>query len=292
MRILMFGKTGQVARAVQRSADLRDDVHVTALDRTQADLTDGAACAARVTQHAPQVDAVVIAAAYTAVDRAEAEPEVAQQVNGTTPGLIAEACAQADLPLMHLSTDYVFDGSGTAPWRPGDTTGPINHYGRSKREGEVRILAAGGRAVILRTSWVFSPDGANFVKSMLRLAQTRDQLSVVSDQIGGPTPADAIADAVLTIATALHRQTASGGIYHFSGTPDVSWADFARAIFAAAGTATQVDDIPTAQYPTPAPRPLNSRLECGALETDFGVERPSWATGLDRVLAANTTDPA
>jgi len=252
MRLLMFGKTGQVACDVQRIAAGLEGLEVVALDRPAADLSDPAACAAVVAAHAADVDAVINAAAYTAVDKAETETDLAHTVNGGTPGAIARACAEAGLPFVHISTDYVFDGQGTDPWRPEDPTGPLGVYGASKLAGEQAIAAAGGVHAILRTSWVFSAHGANFVKTMLRLAETRDALTVVGDQIGGPTPAYAIADAVLRMARMLAAGQGASGVYHFAGTPDASWADFAREIFAQAGKAVTVTDIPTSDYPTPA----------------------------------------
>lgn len=276
MRLLVFGKTGQVARELQR---LPHDV--TALDRHAADLTDPEACAAIIQN--TQADAVINAAAYTAVDRAENEEPLATLINATTPGAMATACAARALPFLHVSTDYVFDGSGTAPWRPTDPVSPINAYGRSKLAGEQAVQAAGGRAAILRTSWVFSAHGNNFVKTMLRLSETRDMLSIVSDQIGGPTPARGIAETLATMAQAMITGQ-GGGIYHYAGQPATSWACFARETFALAGRATQVTDIPSADYPTPARRPLNSRLDCASLEADFGITPANWKAALAEVV--------
>ncbi|MDO5621706.1 MAG: dTDP-4-dehydrorhamnose reductase [Paracoccus sp. (in: a-proteobacteria)] len=280
-RFLVFGKTGQVAQALQRL--LPDAVF---LGRDQADLSDPAACAAMVRD----CDAVLNAAAWTAVDRAEAEPEAARLVNTGAPAAIAAACAAQGLPFVHVSTDYVFDGSGDQPRNESAATGPLGVYGATKLAGEQAVMAAHPRAVILRTSWVFSQDGSNFVKTMLRLGAEREALTIVADQIGGPTPAADIAEAMLTIVrTMLADPARSGGIYHFSGTPDTSWADFARAIFARAGLPTQVTDIPTSAYPTPAQRPLNSRLDCTAIARDFDITRPDWRIGLDHVLTALET---
>jgi len=276
MRLLVFGKTGQVARELQR---LPHDV--TALDRHAADLTDPKACAAII--RTAQADAVINAAAYTAVDRAENEEPLATLINATTPGAMATACAARALPFLHVSTDYVFDGSGTAPWRPTDPVSPINAYGRSKLAGEQAVQAAGGRAAILRTSWVFSAHGNNFVKTMLRLSETRDLLSIVSDQIGGPTPARGIAETLATMAQAMITGQ-GGGIYHYAGQPATSWACFARETFALAERATQVTDIPSADYPTPARRPLNSRLDCASLEADFGITPANWKAALAEVV--------
>ena len=190
--ILVFGKTGQVATELQRQAD------VTALGRDQADLSDPQACAAVIADLKPSV--VINAAAYTAVDKAEEEEAKAQTINAAAPGAMAGACVHLDIPFLHISTDYVFDGSGTKAWRETDPVSPQNAYGRTKLAGEQAIRAAGARHIILRTAWVFSAHGANFVKTMLRLSETRDALSVVEDQIGGPTPAADIAATLLTLA--------------------------------------------------------------------------------------------
>lgn len=280
MTILVFGKTGQVAQELQALAPIV--APIIALGREEVDLGAPGACAAAIAQYAP--NAVINAAAYTAVDRAEDEEELATQVNGVAPAEMGRACAERDIPFVHLSTDYVFDGSGDAAWRPDDGTAPISAYGRSKLAGEQGVAAAGGRHVILRTSWVFSAHGQNFVKTMLRLGAERGELRVVADQIGGPTPAAAIAQASLTIAGQLTNDPAKAGTYHFSGAPDASWADFARAIFAQAGLVCEVVDIGTTDYPTPARRPANSRLDCSTTESTFGVVRPDWRAGLAAVL--------
>jgi dTDP-4-dehydrorhamnose reductase len=188
------------------------------------------------------------------------------------------------VPFVHLSTDYVFDGSGTAPWQPGDITGPVSVYGASKLAGEDAVRTAGGVHAILRTSWVFSAHGANFVKAMRRLGAEWDELNIVADQKGGPTPADAIAQACVTSAKALRKNDEKSGTYHISGAPNCSWADFARAIFTASDLTVTVHDIPTSAYPTPATRPANSRLDCASLKDVFGIARPDWRTGLNRVL--------
>lgn len=280
LRLLVFGQTGQLARALIQNAAA--DFDVRSLARAAADLTDPAACAAAIATHRPAV--VINAAAYTAVDRAEADEATAMQVNGAAPAAMARAAAALDIPFLHVSTDYVFDGSGVRPWRPGDTPGPLGAYGRSKLRGEQAVQAVGGRYAILRTSWVFSAQGANFVKTMLRLGQTRDSLAVVADQTGGPTAAGDLAAALLTMAQAFHTGRAIPGIYHFSGAPDVSWAGFAREIFRQAGLATRVTDIATADYPTPARRPANSRLDCASTEAVFGIARPDWRASLTGVL--------
>lgn len=274
--ILVYGSTGQVAKELQRRAP--DAVF---LDRKAADLTMPTAAAAQILDHRPSV--VINAAAYTAVDKAEDEILLARTVNGEAPAAIAKACAVVGAPLVHISTDYVFDGTGTSPRAPNAPTRPLGAYGVSKLEGEVSIRETGARHAILRTSWVFSAHGNNFVKTMLRLGAERDALNIVDDQIGGPTPAAAIADACLTIAGALMEGHA-GGTYHFSGAPDVSWKDFAKEIFRQAQIDVAVTGIPTSEYPTPAKRPLNSRLDCESTERDFGITRPDWKAALTDVL--------
>lgn len=273
--ILVFGKTGQVATELQLQAD------VTALDRHAADLSDPASCAAAIREHRP--DVVINAAAYTAVDRAEEEPDLAQVINAQAPAAMAQACADLGIPFLHVSTDYVFDGSGTDPWQVNDPIAPLSVYGRTKAAGEEAVREAGGAYAILRTSWVFSAHGNNFVKTMLRLSETRDALSVVDDQIGGPTPAAGIAAALLDMARAM-RTGQSGGTYHYAGTPSTSWKCFARETFAAAGRKVDVTGIPTCDYPTPATRPLNSRLDCSALESDFGISPPIWKADLAQIV--------
>ena len=274
--ILVFGKTGQVARELQR---LRT---VMALGREDADLNDPQACADVIKNHAP--DAVINAAAYTAVDQAEDEEAIATVINGDAPTAMAKACSELGIPFVHISTDYVFKGTDQAPWQSQDQTAPQNAYGRSKLAGETGITDSGGTYAILRTSWVVSAHGANFIKTMLRLSETRDVLNIVGDQVGGPTPARDIALACLQIAEQLVQEPSKSGIYHFSGTPDVSWADFAREIFEQAGKSVTVTPIPTIDYPTPAQRPLNSRMDCTATKRVFGIERPDWITGLKTIL--------
>lgn len=280
MRLLVFGRTGQVATELARLA-AREGLDATFLGRAQADLADPPHCAAAIADFAPE--AVINAAAYTAVDKAESEEALATAVNGAAPGAMAQACARAAIPFLHVSTDYVFDGSGDAPRTEADPAAPLNAYGRSKLAGEAAIRDSGVAHAILRTSWVFSAHGSNFVKTMLRLSESRDALRVVEDQVGGPTPAADIAAALVEVARAL-RDGHPGGTYHFAGAPDTSWAGFAREIFSQAGRAVEVTGIPTADYPTPAARPLNSRLDCAKLRTDFGVTRPDWRAGLAGVL--------
>jgi dTDP-4-dehydrorhamnose reductase len=276
LKLLVFGKTGQVARELQR---LAPDAQY--LGRDEADLLNPAACAAAIA--ASDADAVINAAAWTAVDKAETEEAAATTVNGDAPTAMAQAAATKGLPFLHISTDYVFDGTGDQPFTPDHPTAPLGAYGRSKLAGEQGVRAAGGNHLILRTSWVVSAHGANFVKTMLRLGATKDSLNVVADQIGGPTPAAAIAGALLTAAKAM-TQGASGGTHHFSGTPDTSWAHFARAIMAEANLPCRINDIPTSEYPTPAKRPLNSRLDCSAFTQAFGIARPDLREALKAIV--------
>lgn len=276
MTILVFGHSGQVA------TELRAQAAVTALGRDGADLTDPAACAAAILAHQPT--AVINAAAHTAVDRAETEEDLATVVNGAAPGAMARACADLGIPFVHISTDYVFAGDGEIPWTPDDPVAPLGAYGRSKLAGERAVRAAGGVHAILRTSWVFSAHGNNFLKTMLRLGADRAVLTVVADQIGGPTPARAIAAACLSMADQLADDPGKSGTYHFSGAPDTSWAGFARAIMAEAGLACRIDDIPTSAYPTPARRPANSRMDCSATQAAFGIERPDWRAEVAAII--------
>ena len=279
MKIAVFGETGQVASELIRRAPANVTLDVYGRNRAEFMVPD------LVRDVARKVDADVIinAAAYTAVDRAETEPEVANVVNGVSVRALAEAAAEMDIPLLHVSSDYVFDGSGDTPRRPEEPTAPLSAYGRSKELGERGVIESDVRFTILRTSWVFSAHGGNFVKTMLRLGASSDEMTVVADQVGGPTPAAAIADALYVAAQAM-IDGHGGGLYHFSGAPDASWADFAREIFRQADLPARVRDIPTTEFPRPAPRPLNSRLDCTTLEEDFGLSRPDWKVGLADVV--------
>ena len=274
--ILVFGKTGQVATELQRSSG------VMASGRDDVDLADPEACAAAICEHSPK--AVINAAAFTAVDRAEDEEHLATVINGDAPTAMAIACAELGIPLVHISTDYVFNGTGDAPYLPEDAPKPQNAYGRSKLAGEIGIRESGAVHAILRTSWVVSAHGVNFLKTMLRLSETRDILNVVGDQIGGPTPARDIATACLQIAEQLVQEPSKSGIYHFTGAPDVSWAEFAKEIFSQADRLVSITPIPTAEYPNPAKRPLNSRMDCRSVEQVFGIKRPNWQDGLKEML--------
>lgn len=273
--LVVFGRSGQLARELARIAP-----RARYLGRDQADLTDPDACAAAIRG----ARAVVNAAAYTAVDRAESQADLAHAVNATAPAAMAAAAAAEGIPFLHVSSDYVFDGSGDMARAEDAATGPLGVYGASKLAGETGIARAGGRWAVLRTSWVFSAQGSNFVTTMLRLGAERAELGVVDDQIGGPTPADAIAAAALRMVQAMRDDPSLGGLYHFAGAPDTSWAGFATRIMQRAGLDCRIRPIPTAEYPTPARRPLNSRLDCGAIARDFGITRPDWRDGLDRVL--------
>lgn len=283
MKILCFGETGQVAREIMRHAALIGAT-VETLGRARADLADSSACADRV--RATDADIILNAAAYTAVDQAEADARMAQLVNGDAPGAMARAAAERGLPFLHISTDYVFDGAGRDPWAEDAPVSPLGVYGATKLDGERQVAAAGGAHVILRTSWVFSAHGRNFVKTMLRLGAARDALSVVDDQVGGPTPAHEIAKALLAIACSFAEGRGHSGIFHFSGAPACSWADFAEAVFAASSQPhkPQVNRIPTSAYPTPARRPLNSCLDCTKIRQVYGIGQPDWRTGLRTVI--------
>lgn len=285
MMLLVFGSTGQVARELALAAPAARFV-----GRNEADLTDPRACARLI--RAARPDAVINAAAWTAVDLAEEQEAAALIVNGEAPGQMAQACAELAAPFVHISTDYVFSGAGEAPWREDDATAPINAYGRSKRRGEEQVLRHGGRCAILRTSWVFSRFGANFVRTMLRAGEGRSSLRVVDDQIGGPTPAAAVARACLDLAAALRESEAHRGLYHLAGAPDVSWASFASAIFETAAMECDVVGVPSSDCPRPARRPSNSRLDCDRIRRHLGVRRPDWRSALGPIVAQLRTDHA
>lgn len=284
-RLLLFGQTGQVASAI--AALQSPGLAVQALTRADADFEDPEACAARV--HAQDCDAVIITAAYTAVDRAETDEERAHTVNALTPGAIARAAAARGVPVIHLSTDYVFDGSAARPYREDDAPQPINAYGRTKLAGEQAVLASGAAGAIIRTSWVFAPRGQNFLRTMLRLAGTRETVSVVEDQIGAPTPARAIAEAAVALAQSLAGTPRAVDIYHFQGAPAASWADFAEAIFSAWAARghrrPDVVRIASAQYPTPARRPLHTVLDCTRIARVFGISQPDWRAAIGEAIA-------
>ena len=264
---------------VQRRAS--GNVNIKAIGRETADFSDPESVAA--VAGTANADVFINAAAYTAVDAAESDAATADTVNHLSVAALAAVAADRNIPLVHISTDYVFDGTGTSPRPPNAQTAPLGVYGRTKLLGEDAIRERAGSYAILRTSWVFSAHGSNFVKTMLRLAQTRDHLSVVDDQVGGPTPATAIADAALSAAQRLLEGQKSG-TYHFAGTPDVSWLEFASEIFLQAHLDVELSGISTASYPTPAQRPLNSRLDCEGFAREFGIARPEWRPALQNVI--------
>jgi dTDP-4-dehydrorhamnose reductase len=283
MRIVVTGCKGQVVTSLLERAAGRAEV--IALGRPDLDLEDQTSVSRAL--EGAKGDVIVNAAAYTAVDKAEQEPDEAMRVNADGAGFVAAAAATLNVPLIHLSTDYVFDGALPRPYVEADATGPTGAYGRSKLEGEARVQAAQPNGVILRTAWVYSPFGANFVRTMLRLGETRDEVGVVADQLGNPTSAIDIADAALMIAARLHSDPAPDlrGVFHMTGAGEASWAEFAEAIFAAAERwgrkPVRVKRITTADYPTPAKRPANSRLDCGKLARFYGIALPYWRPSLD-----------
>ena len=293
MTLLVFGANGQVGQELLRALARLGEVIGTT--RTGA-LPHGTACLAADFSDPESVVAlldtarptrVINAAAYTAVDKAESEPAAAQAANAETPGAIARWCAAHDVPLVHYSTDYVFDGSGSRPYRPDDATAPLGVYGASKLAGEEAIRVAGGRHLIFRTAWVYAAHGQNFLRTMLRVGAERDVLRVVADQIGTPTPAALIADVTAQI---LRADDPRSGTWHLTATGETSWHGFAQAIFDGAvargliARAPTVEAITTADYPTPAQRPAYSRLDVTTLEHDFGIALPTWQAGLDGVL--------
>lgn len=292
MKILCIGKSGQVARALVERSD-SDDLDCVCLGRPELDLLSAQSVEAAL--EAVQPSLVVNAAAYTNVDGAETDTSAAFALNAKAAGQLAELCRVRGLPLIHLSTDYVFDGSGDTPSRETDQTGPINAYGASKLAGEVAVTDALAEHVILRTSWVYSPFGSNFVKTMLRLAAERGEASVVDDQIGAPTSALEIADAILSIARRISDQSENApfGTYHFAAAGHASWADVAAFIFEIYeqhhGCKIKLKRIPSSDYPTPAKRPKNSRLNTSKMTETFGVTPRDWrlamAQTVERLMA-------
>lgn len=284
-RILVTGRDGQVARSLAERVAAHELVFAA---RPALDLTDFASIDRTIRDARPEL--VISAAAYTAVDKAETEPKLAMRVNGEAPGVIARAAAAVGAPIIHLSTDYVFDGSLDRPWREGDPVAPLGVYGASKLAGEEAVRGSGAAFAIVRTAWVYSPFGTNFVKTMLRLAESREMLNVVDDQVGCPTSALDIADALVTIADAWRQDPDRGAnaVYHLSGSGETDWADFARAIFAKSavhgGPTAQVNGIPTSGYPTRAVRPANSRLDCTRFAETFGYRAPEWRASLAPVV--------
>jgi len=289
VRIAVTGRNGQVVQSL--IAHGRDhDVHVIVpLGRPEFDLADLSSVHAALASARP--DAIVSAAAYTAVDKAESDADVAFAVNATGAGAVAEAAEALRVPLVHLSTDFVFDGAKPGRYVETDPTAPLGVYGASKLAGEQAVLTAHADVAILRTAWVYSPFGANFLKTMLRLAAERDELGVVSDQLGNPTSALDIADAVLRVVERLKDDPAPAlrGVFHMTSNGGTSWASFAEAIFAASaahgGPTATVRPIPSTDYPTPARRPANSRLNCTKLARTYGVDLGHWTQAVDPIVA-------
>jgi dTDP-4-dehydrorhamnose reductase len=294
VRILLFGCNGQVGWELQRSLQTIGDVVACDFDspmERRADFTDPTATYDLVRRVNPQM--VVNAAAYTAVDKAESESDLARVVNATTPGVVAEAVHDCGALLIHYSTDYVYDGSGDGPRNEDATTGPLSVYGATKLEGEDLIRASGCRHIILRTSWVYAARGHNFIKTMLRLAADRDTLSVINDQVGAPTGADLLADVTALIGSRLAAGGGAAGTYHCVASGETNWFEYARFVVnwgRSNNLPIRVPDeaitpIPTSSYRTPARRPLNSRLSTDKLRKDFSINLPEWRRGVERVLS-------
>ena len=290
--ILVFGGTGQLGRELFRAAAERH-VALQALARTEADIADAAAVAAALKRWQP--DLVVNAAAYTNVDGAESHEAEARRANELGPAVLAAACAEAGIALVHISTDYVFDGSKDGAYRESDAVHPINAYGRGKATGEEAVRRTLDRHVILRTAWLYSEFGRNFLKTILQLAQTRDELRVVADQHGSPTSARELAEAILHIAPHLIAEPRLAGTYHFTADGATSWHGFAGCIVAAAAPITgrnpRVTAIATADYPTPAKRPANSRLDCSLFVETFGLKPRPWREAVQATTRALVTAP-
>ncbi|WP_095198622.1 dTDP-4-dehydrorhamnose reductase [Mesorhizobium carmichaelinearum] len=288
MRLVVTGRDGQVAASLLEAGQAHAGVEVVAIGRPELDLARPETVIDAIVVAKP--DIVVSAAAYTAVDQAEDEPDLAFAVNATGAGKVAEAAARLGVPIIHLSTDYVFDGSASRPYIETDATAPLGVYGASKLAGEQAVAAAGPRHLILRTAWVYSPFGRNFVKTMLRLAADRDEISVVADQWGNPTSALDIADAILHAAAMLHgdKDFDAFGVYHLAGTGETNWSGFARHILdtsqASGGPWADVRDIATKDYPTKARRPANSRLSSAKFAAVFGWGAPEWRESTKRVV--------
>lgn len=291
MKILLFGKDGQVGWELQRSlAPLGSLVSLSRhSDDYCGDLANGEGIAETIAQVRP--DVIVNAAAYTAVDKAESDEATAMQINAEAVRVMAQAAAASGTLLIHYSTDYVFPGAGSAPWQEDDATGPLNVYGMSKLRGEQHIVASGCHHLIFRTSWVYAARGNNFAKVMLRLAAQRDHLNVVGDQIGAPTSAELIADVTAHAIVRTLKDVSCVGIYHLAASGHTSWADYARYVFSlssqldATAKTPVVAAIPSAEYPTPAARPINSRLDCTKLSAAFELALPEWKQGIARLMA-------
>jgi dTDP-4-dehydrorhamnose reductase len=283
MKILLLGKNGQVGWELQRAlAPLGELIAL--------DFDSPGPLAATVRAVAPQI--IVNAAAHTAVDKAESEPELARAINASTPGVLAREAVAIGAWLVHYSTDYVFDGSGSTPWLEDSPTGPLSVYGQTKLEGENAIRASGVRHLIFRTSWVYAARGGNFAKTMLRLAKERDKLTVINDQIGAPTGADLLADITAHALRAAQQQPVLSGTYHAVASGETSWHGYAKHVVEFARNAGQpikvaadaIEPVPTSAFPTPAKRPGNSRMNTRKLQETFGFTLPPWQAGVERML--------
>ena len=291
-KILLFGCSGQVGWELQRSLAVLG--RVTALDHDSTEHCGDFANpeGVRETVRALRPDVIVNAAAHTAVDKAESEPEIARLLNATTPGVLAEEAARLGAWLVHYSTDYVFDGSGTRPWVETDAPAPLSVYGATKLEGEQHIQQTGCRHLILRTSWVYAARGGNFAKTMLRLGSERERLTVIDDQWGAPTGADLLADVTAHAVRHLQSRPGDGGLYHCVASGETNWHSYAKYVLEHARQAqpaielkaTEVAPVPTSAFPTPARRPHNSRLDTTRLQTTFGLVLPHWQQGVARML--------
>jgi dTDP-4-dehydrorhamnose reductase len=294
MKVLVTGRQGQLVQSLLERGQSWPNHELVAIGTPDLDLALPGSATAVVQSVRP--DVVVNAAAYTAVDRAEDEPELAFAVNATGAGEIAAAAREVGAPIIHISTDYVFDGGGNASYREEDEVGPVGAYGRTKLVGEELVRAANPHHLILRTSWVYSPFGGNFVKTMLRLAGSRDELTVVGDQTGNPTSALDLADAIGVLLDRLSASSAAdlASTYHVGGTGEASWADFAREIFAVSvefgGPSAQVRDIATSEWPTTAKRPANSRLDSSKFRETFGFTMPDWRQSVRAVVSRLVRD--
>lgn len=290
MRTMIFGATGQVARELA-STTWPEGSSIVQLTRADCDIADSNSVGCAVRRIRP--DAVVNATAYTAVDRAELEPDLARRANHDAPAAMAKACAETGAILIHLSTDYVFDGSKKGAYVEDDALAPLSVYGRTKAEGEAAVREVTERHVILRTSWVFASHGNNFVRTMLRLAAEREEIRVVNDQRGAPTAARDIASAIASIIASIAQGRPSWGTFHFASGETTTWHDFARAIFDLSELRTSLIPIKTADYQTTARRPMNSVLDCGRIAREYGIGQPVWRQALTTVLTElrRSSDP-
>ncbi|MDR6192722.1 dTDP-4-dehydrorhamnose reductase [Agrobacterium pusense] len=280
MRIVVTGCQGQVASSLVKRGELHQDMEIVTLGRPVIDFADTGLIMDAIVALKP--DAIISAAAYTAVDRAESEPDLAERINSVAPREIGRAAAECNVPVIHLSTDYVFDGTKPSPYVESDPTSPLGVYGCSKRKGELAIAEATDNHVILRTAWVYSPFGHNFLKTMLRIAATKERIDVVDDQIGNPTSALDLAEGIISIARSMveRPEAEMRGLFHLVGTGHASWADFAEHILSVSkdegGPFARIGRIRTIDYPTPAKRPTNSRLSCQKLADIYGICMPDW----------------